>query len=160
MDLSISQNQKTIFREENFPFAVGVILLKHPWEFVEGETLPDIFDPEFEQLIESRAEAACPAAADDPLVMGYYYGFGAFNHSEHWVNHHLSLPPDSPGRNAIIDLLAQRYDNDVQKFNRIYDISLVPDWRLETDRSTGLRPGLREPQLSGNTKNTKSTAIE
>ena len=87
---------EAIFREEHFPFAVGVILLKHPWEFVEGETLPDIFDPAFEQLIESRAEAACPAAADDPLVMGYYYGFGAFNHSEHWVNHHLSLPPDSP----------------------------------------------------------------
>ena len=87
---------EAIFREEHFPFAVGVILLKHPWEFVEGETLPDIFDPAFEQLIESRAEAACPAAADDPLVMGYYYGFGAFNHSEHWVNHHLSLPPGSP----------------------------------------------------------------
>lgn len=118
------EESEAIFREENFPFAVGVIVLKHPWEFVEGETLPDIFDPEFEQLIESRAEAACPAAANDPLVMGYYYGFGAFNHSEHWVNHHLSLPSGSPGRNAIIDLLAQRYDNDVREFNRTYGTSL------------------------------------
>ena len=115
---------EAIFREENFPFVVGVILLKHPREFIEGETLPDIFDPAFEQVIESKAEAICPAVADDPLVMGYYYGFGAFNQSEHWVNHHLSLPADSPGRNAIIDLLAQRYDGDVRQFNRIYGTSL------------------------------------
>ena len=115
---------EAIFREDNFPFTVGVILLKHPWEFVEGETLPDVFDPEFEQLIESRAEAACAPVVDDPLVMGYYYGFGAFNHSEHWVNHHLSLEPGSPGRNALVDLLVQRYDNDVEKFNALYGTSL------------------------------------
>ena len=28
---------------------------------------------------------------DDPLCMGYYYGFGAFNSSDEWVGHHLSL---------------------------------------------------------------------
>ena len=115
---------EAVFREDSFPFTVGVILLKHPWEFVEGETLPDVFDPEFEQLIESRAEAACKPVADDPLVMGYYYGFGAFNWSAHWVNHHLSLVPGSPGRDAIVDLLAQRYGNDVQKFNALYGTSL------------------------------------
>lgn len=115
---------EAVFREENFPFAVGVIVLKHPLEFVEGEVLPDIFFPAFEQVIESRAEAVCPAVADDPLVMGYYYGFGAFNHSPHWVNHHLSLPPESPGRSALIDLLAQRYGDDVRQFNRIYGTDL------------------------------------
>lgn len=115
---------EAIFREDNFPFTVGVILLKHPWEFVKGETLPDIYDPAFEQLIESRAKAACSAISDDPLVMGYYYGFGAFNRSQQWVNHHLSLAPDSPGRNAIVDVLKQRYDDDVQAFNQVYDIAL------------------------------------
>lgn len=60
------------FHEENFPYAVGVILLKHPWEFVEGENLSDIFEPEYAQMIEDRAEAVCPQAKDDPLVMGYY----------------------------------------------------------------------------------------
>lgn len=111
-----------------------MILLKHPWEFVEGETLPDIFDPAFEQLIESRAEAACMPVADDPLVIGYYYGFGAFNRSQHWMNHHLSLAPDSPGRNTIVDLLKHRYDDDVQKFNRVYgtDLGQIDDLK-QTD---------------------------
>ena len=114
---------ESIFREENFPYAAGVILLKHPWEFVDGETLPDIFEPSYKELIESRAEAVCPKVKDDPLMIGYYYGFGAFNRSEQWVNHHLSLPPGSPGRNALVDLLDERYKGDAKKFNSVYGTS-------------------------------------
>lgn len=121
VDLELAES---IFREEQFPYAAGVILLKHPWEFVEGETLPDVFDPAYEQLIESRAEAVCPNVKDDPLMMGYYYGFGAFNRSEQWVNHHLSLPPGSAGRNALVDLLADRHEGGVQEFNRVYGTSV------------------------------------
>lgn len=113
-----------LFRQNNFPFAVGVILLKHPWEFVEGETLPDIFDPSYEKLIESRAAAICPRYENDPLCMGYYYGFGAFNKADQWVNHHFSLPPGSPGRDALSDLMIRRYASDVQKFNEVYGTSL------------------------------------
>ena len=68
VELELAEN---IFREQNFPCAVGVILLKHPWEFVEGETLPDIFDPDYAQLIESRVEEVCPKVKDDPLMIGY-----------------------------------------------------------------------------------------
>jgi hypothetical protein len=113
-----------LFREANFPFAVGVILLKHPWEFVDGETLPDIFHPDYAQLIQSRAAEVCPRYKDDPLCMGYYYGFGAFNKSDEWVNHHFSLPQGSPGRQVLSDLLIHRYDNDVAKFNAVYETSL------------------------------------
>lgn len=113
-----------LFREANFPFAVGVILLKHPWEFVEGETLPDIFHPEYEQLIQTRAALVCEQYKGDPLCMGYYYGFGAFNKSDEWVNHHFSLPQGSPGREVLSDLLIKRYAGDVKKFNEVYGTSL------------------------------------
>lgn len=115
---------EALFRENNFPYTVGVILLKHPWEFVEGETLPDIFAPEYAELIESRAKAICPKYKDDPLVMGYYYGFGAFNKSDQWVNHHLSLPAGSPGRVALVDVLIAQYGGDVGAFNRTYGTKL------------------------------------
>lgn len=121
VDLDLAES---IFREEKFPYAVGVILMKHPWEFVEGETLPDIFDPSYKQLIESRAEAVCPTVKDDPLMIGYYYGFGAFNRSQQWVNHHLSLPPGSAGREELVDLLADRHGGGVREFNRVYGTSL------------------------------------
>jgi hypothetical protein len=112
-----------IFREDNFPFAAGVILMKHPWEYVEGETLPDIYEPAFIQFVESLAEDVCPKVKDDPLVMGYYYGFGAFNRSQIWVNHHLACPPGSPGREAIVNVLIKRYDDNVQELNNVYGTS-------------------------------------
>ena len=118
------EKAEKLFRDANFPFAVGVILLKHPWEFVEGETLPDIFDPAYSQLIHERAAKVCPRYKDDPLCMGYYYGFGAFNKSDQWINHHLSLPAGSPGRNALVDVLIKRYDNDANKFNSVYGTSI------------------------------------
>ncbi len=118
------EKAEALFREHNFPYSVGVILLKHPWEFVEGETLPDIFDPAYEKLIDARAKAVCPKYKDDPLVMGYYYGFGAFNKADQWVNHHLSLPANSPGRVALVDVLVRKYDNDVRAFNKVYGLTL------------------------------------
>ena len=113
-----------LFRKAKFPFTVGVILLKHPWEFVEGETLPDIFDPSYKALIESRAAVICPQYRNDPLVIGYYYGFGAFNKADQWINEHLSFPPGSPGRNALVDILIQQYENDAKAFNKVYGTSL------------------------------------
>lgn len=118
------QKAEKLFREANFPFAVGVILLKHPWEFVDGETLPDIFHPDYKQLIQERAALVCNQYRDDPLCMGYYYGFGAFNQSDQWVNHHFSLPAGSPGREVLSDLLIKRYDNDAKRFNAVYGTTL------------------------------------
>lgn len=118
------EKAEALFREHNFPYTVGVILLKHPWEFVDGETLPDIFDPSYEALIEQRAKAVCPKYKDDPLVMGYYYGFGAFNKADQWVNHHLSLPANAPGRVAVVDVLMEQYDGDVADFNKTYGTEL------------------------------------
>lgn len=115
---------EALFRKNNFPYTVGVILLKHPWEFVDGETLPDIFDPAYAALIESRAKAVCPKYKDDPLVMGYYYGFGAFNSADEWVNHHLSLPANSPGRVALVDVLIKQHGDDVAAFNKTYGTTL------------------------------------
>ena len=129
VDLPLSEK---VFEEEIFPYAVGVILLKHPWEFVEGETLPDIFDPSYKQLIEDRAKAACIPAKDNPLVLGYYYGFGAFNHSQNWINHHMSLPANSHGRTVITDLLDERYNGNVKQFNKVYGMNLKKISDLKT----------------------------
>ena len=136
-----------LFREANFPYAVGVILLKHPWECVEGETLPDIFHPDYEQLIESRAAASCPKYKDDPLCMGYYYGFGAFNKDHRWVNHHCSLPAGSPGRETLVNFLLERYDGNVDKFNSVYGASLKQIADLKTIRKLTYEKK-RSPQLS------------
>ena len=123
---------EALFREANFPFAVGVILLKHPWEFVDGETLPDIFHPDYEQLIAGRAADVCSRYKDDPLCMGYYYGFGAFNKADQWVNHHFALPSGSPGREVLSELLIKRYARNVKKFNDVYGCQLKDIGEIKT----------------------------
>ena len=52
VDLPLAEK---VFEELNYPYAVGVILMKHPCEFVEGE-MPEIFDPAYKKLIEARAK--------------------------------------------------------------------------------------------------------
>jgi hypothetical protein len=125
---------ESLFRKNDFPYTVGVILLKHPWEFVDGETLPDIFEPSYKDLIESRAKEVCTKYENDPLVMGYYYGFGAFNSAAIWVNHHLSLPPGSAGREAITDLLISKYGDSVSKFNEVYGLGLKKLSELKNEK--------------------------
>lgn len=154
------EKAEALFREQNFPYTVGVILLKHPWEFVEGETLPDIFDPYYEALIEERAKAVCPKYKDDPLVMGYYYGFGAFNKADQWVNHHLSLPANAPGRVAVVDVLIEQHGDDVAAFNAVYgtELNAISDLKttetlvyapeLEKRNYPSLRPMLDADQLA------------
>ena len=129
-----------VFEEENFPYAVGVILMKHPWEFVEGEQLPDIFDPTYKQLIEDRAKAAVPPTRDNPLVLGYYYGFGAFNRGNEWINQHMSLPPNSPGRVAITDFLDKRYRGNVERFNDVYGLKLKKISDMKTGQVINFHP--------------------
>ena len=143
-----TEKAEQLFREFNFPFAVGVILLKHPWEFVDGETLPDIFHPDYEQLIRTRAAEVCPKYRDDPLCMGYYYGFGAFNKADQWVNHHFALPPGSPGRETLADLLIKRYDGDVTRFNKVYGCSLKDFAEIKSTFQVTFEKELRTPQLS------------
>ena len=132
VDVPLSEK---VFEEMKFPYAVGVILMKHPWEFVEGETLPDIFDPAYTQLIEDRAKAAVPSVKDNPLVLGYYYGFGAFNHSQDWINHHMSLGPNSHGRVEITNLLNKRYKGNVKQFNEVYgmDLDRISDLKAKAE---------------------------
>ena len=121
-----------VFRDNNFPYTVGLILIKHPWEFEEGETLPDIYAPEYQDMIEARAAKLCPKYKDDPLVMGYYYGFGAFNRAAEWVNHHLAHAPNAPGRTALVNLLESRYQGNVSRFNDVYGTSLSAISDLKT----------------------------
>ena len=40
------------------------------------------------------------------------------------MNHHFSLPAGGSGREALVDLLADRYAGDMRKFNRVYGLSL------------------------------------
>ncbi len=67
-----------LFRRESFPYAAGLFLIPHPNELPEGQERPDIFAPAYQEWVEELVADVCSRYADDPLMMGYYYGFGTF----------------------------------------------------------------------------------
>lgn len=76
---------RAVFRRESFPYAVGLFLIPHPVELPEGQERPDIFAAEYREWAETLIVDTCAKHADDPLVMGYYYGFGSFINPRSWM---------------------------------------------------------------------------
>jgi len=79
------ERAEALFRRESFPYAVGLFLIAHPNELPEGEERPDIFAPAYREWAEGMIADVCSRHADDPLVLGYYYGFGSFINPESWI---------------------------------------------------------------------------
>ncbi len=76
---------EAIFRRESFPYAVGLFLIPHPNELPEGQERPDVFAAEYQQWAGDLIADVCSRHADDPLVMGYYHGFGSFMNPRSWI---------------------------------------------------------------------------
>jgi hypothetical protein len=112
------------FDENHFPYTTGVWLIPHPVELRKGEERADVFTAAYQDLIEERAERACVRHRDNPLLIGYYYGFGPFGRTPRWVNSLLSSAPGSPGREAIVDLLIARHNGDVKRFSAVHGTTL------------------------------------
>jgi len=76
---------ESIFHRESFPYAVGIFLIPHPNELPEGQERPDVFAPAYRHWAEQMIADVCSRHASDPLVMGYYYGFGSFINPQSWI---------------------------------------------------------------------------
>lgn len=124
-----------IFREEHLPYAAGLFAVKHPWEFEEGEILPDIFELSFTRQIEAKAKTVCSQHRDDPWMLGYYYGFGSFIRSQQWINQILAREEGSPGRTTLINSLEQRYKGNTAAFNMVYGTELKQIADLKTTKT-------------------------
>ena len=131
------------FQEANFPYAAGVFLIPHPHELPEGEERMDVFDPSFARRVEALVGEACARYAGDPLVLGYYFGFGPFIRADLWVQHLLSLPAGAPGREALVDALKARYKDDVDEMNRTYHIGLTRIDDLRRHEALAFEPVLQ-----------------
>ena len=109
-----------LFEKHTFPYIVGIYLLKHPLEFEEGETYADIFGDEYRSRIAEEVEVTCSKYRDNPLVIGYYYGFGGLNDEVGLIECLLEKEESSPGRKIILDYFAEKYANNLGTYNSVY----------------------------------------
>ena len=110
-----------IYRESNIPHAIHVPLVKHKVELEPGEKKPDVFSDAYKQFVTDEVEKWVVPYKDNPWILGYYYGFGSFMRDDEWLNETLEREPGSAGREHLLGLLKERYNDDITQFNSVYD---------------------------------------
>ena len=100
---------EALFRRESFPYAAGLYLIRHPNELPEGQERPDIFSAAYQAWVEELVANVCSRYANDPLMMGYYYGFGTFIKPEGWIDAIPSLDSEAPQQENIRKMAVHLY---------------------------------------------------
>lgn len=100
---------EALYRRESFPYAVGLFLVPHPNELEKGQERPDIFAPAYREWVEALVADVCARHADDPLMMGYYHGFGSFVRPESWIDTIPSLDGEAPLHENIRKIAVHLY---------------------------------------------------
>lgn len=109
-----------------------------------GARFPDVFDPRFERIANEIAANVCSLHADSPWLLGYFTDDGL-----DWRDHgpgnlvdvFFAMPAESPGRQALVSELRRLHDDNVERFNAAWDLSLGSLDELSQMRE--LQPGPR-----------------
>jgi hypothetical protein len=117
-------------------FAVGSqgALADQPIPKVSSGNFPDVFHPEFPAACLAYAhKSISESQAADPWNLGYYsdnelrwWGKDYFIESGTWTlaDDFIDEPPDSPGKQAFVALMADRYAGQTDSFNSVYGTAL------------------------------------
>jgi hypothetical protein len=85
---------------------------------------PDVFDPDFETLVNQRAREICSPRANDRWLLGWFTDnelrWGPdWRGSDELLTMFLALPANVPGKKAAVDLMRERYGS-VTNFNAVW----------------------------------------
>lgn len=92
-------------------------------------TFPDVFDPKFHQILDNIAAKECAPRKSDRLLVGYFTDnelrWGPdWRSTRHLLDDYLLLlPPDAPGKKALIDFFRKRYSV-IEAFNTAWGLNL------------------------------------
>jgi len=115
-------------------------------DWVRG-TFPDVFDPKFRQILDDIAAKECAPRKNDRLLVGYFTDnelrWGPdWRSPRHLLDDYLLLlPPEAPGKKALIEFFRKRYA-DVEAFNNAWGLK-VGSWD-ELAKLTDLPPAPSE----------------
>ncbi len=114
-----------------------------PHEGRPCSAFPNVFHPEFEQYCRYRVEQRCRPWVGDPWLFGYFLD----NELAWWGRGHVDTglfdaamvkPAGHSAKRALRDFLAQRYENDIERFRNAWGISIDSfDAILDRDSLTG-----------------------
>jgi hypothetical protein len=118
-------------------YIVSLDVAGHYWQ-IRGKQpagFPDVFDPDFERAADEAARLQCGPRAADLWLVGYVTDTDLSWESA--LFDCMSWPDSSPGKQAIVGRLKERYSNQLEKFNAAWGLhladfdSLLKEQRLE-----------------------------
>jgi len=88
---------------------------------------PNVFSPDFERFCDRLARRHCAPLKDDPWVIGYFIDneLEWFGKSGSLFSDAFKRPADHSARIALVDLLRERYRNDVKAFNAAWKTDIA-----------------------------------
>jgi len=111
---------------------------------------PDVFSPAFSEGAAQAADKLCAPRRDDPQVLGYFtdneLDWNGFRRGITLFDNFLSRAPGTPGKLALIQMLSDRYQADIARFNTVWDVHLAGFQEIEA--VTELCPGQAADQAA------------
>jgi agarase len=99
-----------------------------PYAWMKG-VFPDVFDPDFAKFAQTLAETKCAPLKDDPNLLGWFTD-NEMRWGPDWRGKDellvvfLNSPLHTPGRDAALALLRQRYP-EIRPFNHVWGCSFT-----------------------------------
>jgi len=108
---------------------------------------PDVFDHSWQELVKAEVKVVTEQLKNDPYLIGYW-----LDNEIHWgpdeddqktlLENYMSAPYTSPGKQSVAIFLKDRYDGDVDEFNKVWNMNLKSLDELFDQRELG-RDGWR-----------------
>ena len=149
-----------VFERHRFPYSVGIHLLKHPLELLDGETYPDIFAESYLNEWTETIRETCVAHRDNPLVLGYYYGYGGLNDEVGLVNTLLQMPESSPGRQTLLGHFVTKYGDDLARYNTVYGTAARSEQDIRGAKAPRFPNQVNQRHMSSGPRSLKPDLVE
>ncbi|MBM4286786.1 MAG: hypothetical protein FJ135_01330 [Deltaproteobacteria bacterium] len=108
---------------------------------------PDVYDPKFRDILEREFSRTSARVKDDPYLLGYFLGNelawsgNIFTPAVEFslFDMFIALPPERPGKQAVVDFLRSRYSGDPASFNQAWGTQIrdFPDLMTLTSLGPG-----------------------
>jgi len=88
-------------------------------------SFPDVFDPQWEKLVQAEAQKLCAPLKDDPWLVGYFTDnelhFGPdWRNSQTLVHVFMALPASAAGKQELVRFFRANYGDDFSRFEKVW----------------------------------------
>jgi len=110
------------------------------------ERFPDVFDPEWKDAVRKQINDTAEDLRDDPNLIGYHTGnemkwgpdIGDYDHgNDTFIELFMCANATTPGKQRLISFFSERYDNNTELFNHVWNMNISNFKELEKYKRFG-----------------------